>query len=151
MVGSGWMQCSGNSGPRGVWALVAASTLVLGFVAPAEPAGVAQEELPSIERKTEGMRRLDGFFDLYWDQATGRLFWEIDRWDTEFLYQVSLSTGLGSNPVGLDRGQLGGTHILIARRVGPRVLLVEPNYKYRARSDYRDEEDVSTPLFVRRR
>ena len=97
------------------------------------------EGLPSIEEKTRGMRRLQGFFDLYWDEAEGKLYWEIDRWNEQFLYQVSLATGLGSNPVGLDRGQLGGTYILEARKVGPKVLLVEPNYHYRARSQNPDE------------
>jgi len=85
------------------------------------------------------MDRLEGFFDLYWDETSGKMYWEIDRWETEFLYQVSLSTGLGSNPVGLDRGQLGGTYILRAQRVGPTVLLIEPNYRYRALSSNADE------------
>lgn len=98
-----------------------------------------REDVPSIEEKTRGMRRLQGFFDLYWDEAEGKLYWEIGRWNEEFLYQVSLATGLGSNPVGLDRGQLGGTHILEARRIGPKVLLIEPNYRYRARSQNPDE------------
>ena len=93
------------------------------------------DEIPTIENKTRGMDQFVGFFDLYWDESEGRLYWEIDRWDTEFLYQVSLATGLGSNPVGLDRGQLGGTYVLKAKRVGPTVLLIEPNYAYRARSD----------------
>ncbi len=98
----------------------------------------AQEEppsIPSIEAKTEGMSHLEGFFDLFWDEGEGKLYWEIDRWGVEFLYQISLPTGLGSNPVGLDRGQLGGTHVLYAERVGPRVLLIEPNYGFRALSD----------------
>ncbi|MEE9179360.1 MAG: DUF5117 domain-containing protein, partial [Vicinamibacteria bacterium] len=86
--------------------------------------------IPSIEDKTRDMAHLEGFFDLYW---------EVGLWDKEFLYQVSLASGLGSNPVGLDRGQLGRTHLLEARRVGPTVLLVEPNYRYRARSDNPDE------------
>jgi len=122
--------------------LSACLALLLGLASPASTraAGPApQERLPSIERKTRGMQHLEGFFDLYWDEAEGRLYWEIDRWESEFLYQISLSTGLGSNPVGLDRGQLGDTHVLVARRVGRRVLLVEPNYRYRARSQNRDE------------
>ena len=85
------------------------------------------------------MTHLEGFFDLYWDDSAGKLYWEVGLWDKEFLYQVSLASGLGSNPVGLDRGQLGRTHLLEARRVGPTVLLVEPNYRYRARSDNPDE------------
>ena len=68
----------------------------------------AQDSTPSISDKTAGMEHLEGFFDIYWDDATGKLYWEIDKLDTEFLYAVSLSSGLGSNPVGLDRGQLHG-------------------------------------------
>ncbi|MFW6010318.1 MAG: zinc-dependent metalloprotease [Gemmatimonadota bacterium] len=93
------------------------------------------EGLPTVEEKVEGMTPMEGFFDLHWDESEGTLYLEIDRWEEEFLYQISLASGLGSNPVGLDRGQLGSTHVVEARRVGPRVLLVEPNYGYRARSD----------------
>ena len=57
---------------------------------------------------------------------------ELSRFDEEFLYQVSLATGLGSNPVGLDRGQLGDSLVVTFRRAGTKVLLVEANYKYRA-------------------
>ncbi len=142
------MQRTGKSGRHGWHSLIVASALGLAVLAPWQRAEAVQSELPRIEKRTEGMRRLEGFFDLYWEEATGKLYWEIDRWDTEFLYQVSLSTGLGSNPVGLDRGQLGGTYILIARRVGPTVLLVEPNYKYRARSDYRDEVRAVAEAFA---
>ncbi|MCC6745106.1 MAG: DUF5117 domain-containing protein, partial [Acidobacteria bacterium] len=57
---------------------------------------------------------------------------EVNRLDTDFLYQVSLGTGLGSNPVGLDRGQLVSTHVVRFVRIGPKVLLVERNTGYRA-------------------
>ena len=109
----------------------------------------APQGLSSIAEKTAGMERLEGFFDLYWDESTGKMYWEIDSFDREFLYQVSLASGLGSNPVGLDRGQLGSTLVLKAIRVGPRVLLFEPNYRYRALSDNPDEvkavEDAFAP------
>jgi hypothetical protein len=95
---------------------------------------------PGIAEKTRGMERMEGFLDLYWDGGEGKLYLEVDRWEEELLYQVSLATGLGSNPVGLDRGQLGDTRIVEFRRVGPRVLMVEPNYGYRARSD--DDAEV---------
>jgi hypothetical protein len=57
---------------------------------------------------------------------------EVGRFDQEILYQVSLPAGLGSNPVGLDRGQLGDSDVVKFERVGPKVLLVQPNYRYRA-------------------
>ncbi|PYT02137.1 MAG: peptidase [Acidobacteria bacterium] len=59
---------------------------------------------------------------------------EISRFNAEFLYQVSLPTGVGSNPLGLDRGQLGSSHVVRFERIGPKVLMVEPNYDYRALS-----------------
>lgn len=103
------------------------------FAAAPTPAAAQAHPLPSIAERTAGMTEKPGYFNLYWDETTGKLFWEIDKLDTEFLYQVSMASGLGSNPVGIDRGQLGGTAILVARRTGPRVLLMEPNYRFQAR------------------
>ena len=95
---------------------------------------VNAQNFPAIADKISGTTAMQGYFNLYWDDASGKMYWEIDKLDTEFLYQVSMGSGLGSNPVGIDRGQLGGTYVLAAKRVGPRVLLTEPNYRYVARS-----------------
>ena len=62
---------------------------------------------PTIASRVAGLTRVEGFIPLFWDARRGRLLMEIARFDTELLYQVSLPAGLGSNPVGLDRGQLG--------------------------------------------
>ena len=59
---------------------------------------------PSIEDRTSGMKKLDGYFPLYWDERSGAMFLEISRFDTEFLFSTGLSAGLGSNDIGLDRG-----------------------------------------------
>ena len=98
------------------------------------PAAAAQERpaAKSFDALTRNLRKLDGYFPLYWDAETGRLLLEVPRFDAEFLYQVSLPTGVGSNPLGLDRGQLGETRVVHFERVGPKVLLVEPNQRYRA-------------------
>ena len=58
--------------------------------------------IPSIEERTAGMQKLDGYFPLYWDERTGSLWLEISRFDTEFLYTTGLAAGLGSNDIGLD-------------------------------------------------
>ncbi len=78
---------------------------------------------------------MEGYFNLYWDESSGRMYWEIDKLDTEFLYLVSMGSGLGSNPIGIDRGQLAETSILTAKRVGRKVLLMQPNYRFVASSD----------------
>jgi len=97
--------------------------------------GGAPQALPSIAEKTAAMQKLPGYFNLYWDAAAGDLWLEIDKWDTEFLYVNSLPAGVGSNDIGLDRGQLGRTRIVTFHRVGPKVLLIQPNYRYRATSE----------------
>lgn len=130
-------------------AMAAASVVILAaFVLAAPPLPAQQPAPPSIAQKTANMKAMPGFFALYWDESAGKLYWEIDKLDTEFLYQVSMASGLGSNPVGIDRGQLGGTYILIAKRVGPRVLLFEPNYRFKARSPNPEEVEAVKDAFA---
>jgi hypothetical protein len=92
-------------------------------------------ETPSIAEKTSGMRAFPGYFPLYWNGKTGKLWLEIDKFDMEFLYVHSLTAGLGSNDVGLDRNQLGRTRIVKFFRAGPKILLIQPNYSFRASTD----------------
>ncbi len=89
----------------------------------------------SISEKTAGAQKLAGYFNLYWDAKQGKLWLEIDKWNAEFLYQSGLSAGIGSNDIGLDRGQLGATRIVRFERSGPKVLLVQENLDYRAVSE----------------
>jgi hypothetical protein len=89
----------------------------------------------SIAEKTAGMQKLAGYFNLYWDAKQGKLWLEIDKWSSEFLYQSSLTAGVGSNDIGLDRGQLGDTHVARFERSGNKVLLIQVNLDYRAVSD----------------
>jgi hypothetical protein len=103
----------------------------------------------SLEAKTAKLKKLDGYIPLYWDEANGKMWMEISRFNTEFLYQVSLPAGIGSNPIGLDRGQLGGTHVVYFERVGPKVLLIEPNYRYRALSSDEAERRAVADSFAR--
>ncbi|HYB96736.1 MAG TPA: zinc-dependent metalloprotease [Vicinamibacterales bacterium] len=89
---------------------------------------------PSIDDRTSGMKKLDGYFPIYWDERSGSLFLEIPRFDTEFLFTTGLSAGLGSNDIGLDRGSGRGSRLVVFQRVGPRVLLVQPNQSFRSSS-----------------
>ena len=88
----------------------------------------------SIAEATKGFEKLDGFVPLYWDSAEGKMFWEIGRWNREFLYVTSLPSGLGSNDIGLDRGLLSEPRVVAFERIGPRVLLIQKNYAFRASS-----------------
>jgi hypothetical protein len=100
---------------------------------------VCAQKPQTIAEKIAGMEKFPGFFPFYWDAKAGKIWLEIDKWNTEFLYVESLPAGIGSNDIGLDRGQLGNSAIVRFDRVGPRVLLVAPNYNFRATTNNPDE------------
>jgi hypothetical protein len=106
------------------------------------------QDLPDIDEFVADFDAMEGYFNLYWDEGEGKLYWEFDKLDTEFLYQISMGSGLGSNPVGIDRGQLRGTYVLSAKRIGPKLLLEEPNYRYRATSDNELERQAVRDAFA---
>ena len=117
--------------------LIAAALLLLAGCATGGGQAILPVQPPP---KTEGqaglpLLHLDGFIPLRWDEANGKLLMEITRFNEELIWQVSLAAGVGSNPIGLDRSQLGPTRLVRFERVGPRVLMVEPNYAYRALSN----------------
>ena len=108
----------------------------------------AGEKAISIAEKTKSMEKMAGYFNIYWDAKAGKIWVEIDKWGTEFLYQSSLPAGIGSNDIGLDRGQLGGTHVVRFERSGPKVLLVQANLDYRAVSEDADERRAVRDSFA---
>jgi hypothetical protein len=105
----------------------------------AQPRSGDAQRTPTITEKVAGMEKFAGFFPFYWESKTGKVWLEIDKWNTEFLYVESLPAGIGSNDIGLDRGQLGNSSIARFDRIGPRVLFVVPNYAFRANTTNPDE------------
>ncbi|HEX7048818.1 MAG TPA: zinc-dependent metalloprotease [Longimicrobiales bacterium] len=118
------------------WAYPAA--LILPFfayaTAPAQRPAQGQA-IPTIAARTAGLERHDGFFPFYYEAKTGKLLLEVARLDEEFLYLTSLATGIGSDALGLDRGTIGDEAVVHFERHGPRLLLVQRNMDYRARTD----------------
>lgn len=90
------------------------------------------QKLPTIEEKTKDLQRQEGFFPFYWDENSGKLWLEVNKTETELLYITSLPAGLGSNDIGLDRGLLGNERIARFSKTGRKLLLIQPNYRYRA-------------------
>ena len=82
-----------------------------------------------------GLSHQPGFFELYRDGKQGRVLLAIREFDLPFLLATSLPYGLGSNDVGLDRGQPGEGRLVQFRRYGKRVMLVQDNTRFQARSD----------------
>jgi len=113
------------------------------------PVLVFSQPLPSISEKTKGMSRMDGYLPVYKDDQNGKLYLEINKLDQEILYVMSLPSGLGSNDIGLDRGLLGGGRIVRFTKIGKKVLMIEPNYGYRANSLSEKEKETVELAFAK--
>jgi hypothetical protein len=89
-----------------------------------------------IREFTAGMQWEDGFVPFYHDSRKGKVYLLLDESNRELLYQESLPWGLGSNDIGLDRGQLGNRGALVRfEPAGDKVLMRRLNQRYRADSD----------------
>ena len=111
---------------------------VLLLAAPFVPA-VRGEEPQTLTQKIAKLDHKDGFFPLDWDAKAGKLYLEIPKTDVDFLLLDQLPYGLGSNDVGLDRGQLGQGRVVHFTRAGNKVLLIQPNLDYRSAATNADE------------
>jgi hypothetical protein len=112
-------------------------------------ASITKAQKPTeIETKTHGLAKYPGYFNFYWDEKTGHILLEVEKFDTEFLYVNSLPAGVGSNDLGLDRGQIGNSRIVKFIKSGPKILLVQPNYAYRAISNNADERKSVEEAFA---
>ena len=141
-----------NLRTRMILVTLAFLAMPVGFSA-TSPVGLSATQtadLPPIAEKTEGMESIDGFLPLYWDEDRGQLWMEIPELDLEMIHFSGFGAGLGSNDLGLDRGALrGGTQIVKFERVGRRVMMVQPNYRFRALTDNPAEARAVTDAFAR--
>ncbi len=102
----------------------------------------------SIDEKTKGFKRVEGFIPFYLNESQEKIYLLITQFKEEFLYVNSLSAGIGSNDIGLDRGQLGGERVVFFDKRGQKVLMIEPNYRFRAISDNADEKRAVEEAFA---
>ena len=94
-------------------------------------------------KESDSISLYSGFFNFYYDSNNDHIYLEVENLEKEFLYVNSLSEGIGSNDIGLDRGQLGGRRVVYFKKAGNRLLLIEPNQKYRANSkNYLEKKSI---------
>ncbi|MBY9065597.1 zinc-dependent metalloprotease [Hyphomonas sp. WL0036] len=103
------------------------------------------EAPPTLAQKIDGLEALPGFLDLYVDQSKGKVYVALPAPDADgisarFIYAAGLTAGLGSNPIGLDRGNSSSGDIIRFRRIGEKVVAEAENWNYRATSGRADEE-----------
>ncbi len=102
----------------------------------------------SISEKTKNMELHKGYFNYWWDATQGKIYLAIDKLEVPFLYVNTLPAGLGSNEIGLDRGQIGGSKIVSFQRVGKKILMTQPNYNFRAVTNDPREQKAVTESFA---
>jgi hypothetical protein len=85
--------------------------------------------------KTKNFQKFNGYFNFYYDDKTDKIFLQVDDLEKDFLYVYALSSGIGSNDIGLDRGQLGNEQVVFFKKAGNKLLLVQPNLTFRALTD----------------
>jgi len=76
----------------------------------------------------------NGLINIVYEAKSGDVFLQLNKQqiDKTFIFQSSLPHGIGSNDIGLDRGQLGDTRLVEFSRFGNKVLLKQLNTQYRA-------------------
>lgn len=95
------------------------------------------------DKLQKGITKFSGYFNFYYDENSDKIFLEIDKLDYNFLYIHALSQGIGSNDIGLDRGQLGGGAVVFFKKSGNKILLIQPNQEYRAiTSNFEERQSV---------
>ena len=99
-------------------------------------------QIPNLSEFISDLNKKEGYLNFYWDDNKGKIYLEIKNLNQELIYINYLSAGIGSNDLGLDRGQIGGTRIIKFVKMGPKILMVQPNYKYRAISN--NEEEIKS-------
>tara|TARA_S200000501_G_scaffold351014_1_gene368536 strand:- start:2310 stop:4739 length:2430 start_codon:yes stop_codon:yes gene_type:complete len=99
--------------------------------------------------KPNGLDKFKGFFNFSYDESKDKIFLEVDKLDYEFLYIGSLASGVGSNDIGLDRGQLGLEKLVKFVKKGNKLLLIEPNLNYRAQTENSSEKKSVEQAFAK--
>lgn len=108
----------------------------------------SEPTLSKFDTLIEGKEKFSGYLNYYWDAEKGKIYLEIDKLNEELLYANYLSAGLGSNDIGLDRGQVGNTRIIKFEKIGNKIMVFEPNYKFRAITDNEAEKNAVKDAFA---
>ncbi|WP_299117077.1 zinc-dependent metalloprotease [uncultured Winogradskyella sp.] len=95
------------------------------------------------------LKSYDGFFDFYYEESTDKIYLKVKNLNKAFLYVNSLASGIGSNDIGLDRGQLGNKRLVYFEKAGNKLLLIQPNLKYRANTDNKLEKKSIEQAFAK--
>jgi hypothetical protein len=123
------------------------SFLVLIILAGCQPAAKTSDPLVGLDHRA-------GFIDLYVDKNENKVLAKLPKADEEgvslrLIHTARLTAGLGSNPVGLDRGWGDSGKIIVFRKLGNKVIIEAENTLYRADPNNPLEERAVRESFAR--
>jgi len=100
-----------------------------------------------------GLDHRAGFIDLYVDENANKVLAKLpkageDGVSLRLIHTARLTAGLGSNPVGLDRGWGDSGKIIVFRKLGNKVIIEAENTLYRASPDNPLEERAVRESFA---
>ncbi|WP_316740878.1 zinc-dependent metalloprotease [Pedobacter antarcticus] len=84
----------------------------------------------------KGLKKYDGYFPFYYDAKSGKILLEVNKLDQEFLYFASLPAGVGSGGPELGKAK---SDIVKFTLLGGKLLLIQPNYRFRAVTGNKDQ------------
>ena len=122
--------------------------VALAAALPAQSSAAPAPKAETIASFTAGLRHLPGFVDLFVDQDAAKIYLHVTAFGDDLLYATAQASGLGSNPIGLDRGSLGPQHVVRFVDAGPRVLVTAQNLRFRALSDSARERQAVEESFA---
>ena len=108
----------------------------------------AWTSVSQVELNKKDYEAYTGFFNFHYDGQKDKIYLEVNELNKEFLYVYSLSSGIGSNDLGLDRGQIGNEQVVYFKKAGNKLLLVQPNLRFRALTENRLEKQSVTQAFA---
>ena len=117
-----------------VFGLASAGAVPAAAQVPVAPWGAQTGVATSLASRVQGMERREGFVGVYLDRTQGKVYLELPHDSLRALAFFTLATGLGSSPIGLDRGADGRSQVVDFSRDGNRVLAVFENWAYRSSS-----------------
>lgn len=132
-----------------------ATLLLLGLAACAEegatPAAPAESDFGAI---IADMTHEDGFFDIYENEEDGKILALLpapgeDGTSLRLIHAMRLKAGLGSNPIGLDRGWGNSGQVLRLRKMGANLVIEVENQTYRASAENDLEKQAVADSFGR--
>ena len=105
-----------------------------------------KSKTPSVLEHTQAYT---GFFNFNYDEKKDAIYLTVKELDKEFLYVNSLSAGIGNNDLGFDRGQLGNERVVSFSKSGNKLMLIQPNLRYRSTSDNPLEQRSTKEAFAK--